>query len=361
MRAYKLLTESCSIALVLCVGMILEPAYASRLFGIVESNGRVIVPIKYTSIASNHDGSFCLSVHPDQLHPATIDKDGHNIGKRCPPLAASHGTSQKSQIADTSKPTLHFKYSVPQAKIVEGPKGIGVTDFAGRIIIPPIYIGINPIFVTRKADDDRIYVATVQNHHAPAATPTKFLIKTPGKTEDPELYTASTMDPWFFIVFDRNGKELTRLSAATRVNSRFFQEGLLKIGPPAKKTQSFMDAKGKIALTLQGYDSADTFSNGLSYVGNAAGSSWVDRTGKKVIGPFKNACLGRFGKDRGIVQFYRNGKTFVGAVDRAGVFRIPADYESLSEVPGDRFLAEKNQRLQLIDKNNNLICQLPED
>jgi hypothetical protein len=357
----KLLTKSCSIALALCVGMIFNPAYGSMLFGIIDSNGNVIVPIKFASITSNQDGSFFLSEQPDQQHLTAVDRDGHLISRSCPPLAASPGAAQKSQIADRSQQALHFKYSVSQAKIVEGPKGIGVTDFAGRIIIPPIYVCINPIFVTRKADDDRIYVATVQNHHAPAATPTKFLIKTPGKTEDPELYTASTMDPWFFIVFDRNGKELTRLSAATRVNSGFFQEGLLKINPPALKTPSFMDANGKIALTLKGYDSADTFSNGLSYVANAAGSSWVDRTGKQVIGPFKNACLGRFGKERGIVQFYRNGKPFVGAVDRAGVFRIPADYESLNEFSGDWFLAAKNHRLQLIDKNNNLICQFPKN
>jgi hypothetical protein len=213
--------------------------------------------------------------------------------------------------------------------VVSGSEGHGIYSAKGTLIIPARY-------------DDIKYVGD-----------RKFVVR---KFQD-----AST-SCW---LFDDKGTFIARLPDWTLVNDSVFHEGLLNIGDSYSPT-AFVDEKGKVLPNFDRYTDVKEFSDGLAAASltNRDGrwAGFINHQGKMVIGPFENADVFKFENGRAIVAANpKTGKPKAGLVSSKGTFVVPMIYDSISSIGNDKFCAQRNNQVAILDSDGKVVIQFPAD
>ena len=325
-----------------------NPAWTKDLFGLLDYKGNIVVPFTHDSVNYADDGTFELTDGCGaDAKISIVDKEGK--------VLRSH---QKASLATSSKNVpvpegYKLVSSVRGTNVISGPDGFGLIDGDGKILIPAKYASIQKVMSARDGEET-LYVANAIN--LPNKPYAQFFTAKVAGTD--QTYTMANKDGMYFVLFDSKGTELGKYPWSFRLNSGRISEGLIRIGQ-FLSPQGFIDTRGQIVIKPESFVDAGDFHNGLCPAHRDDSGGWIDRSGKMVVGPFRQASLSDFGKERGIVSFHKEGQQTSGAVDRSGKFAIPPEYSVLTDCGDGVFLAAKDNRLRLIDSNNNLICLLP--
>jgi hypothetical protein len=297
-----------------------QAALAYVSFGLIDRTGKAIIPAKYVLLRYVGHGQYWAVANHETggASGVLLDKDGRELHLNLP-----DGCQPVSFDGDTI--------------IIKGPKGMGVTDPSGRIIIPPEY-GISSHFA-----EDRIVAAKQQN-----------------STIDPNTETQ-------YVVFDRSGKEIGKLPAAGLYLRQAFSDGLLiwQTDNPFGAT-GYLDSTGRFVLkpglvTVRG--EAGDFSDGFAAVdvlrGPKKGAAFIDRQGNVAIGPF--AQVQQFQHGLAIVEQSPHKKNHWGVINRRGQFVIQPKYTFLGSLGKSTFVAQADTNWLVINAAGKKLLSLPKE
>lgn len=141
-------------------------------------------------------------------------------------------------------------------------------------------------------------------------------VSTEVEVRDAEGYLVSTENR--YLILKADGTIITPEVDAARMES--FSDGLAAYYDAETKRFGYVDTNGKAAIPAQ-YMSACPFSDGLAYVSTVEGDYYyIDKTGKKVLGPYDDGTVYRGGFSNGLARFdgRLNDKHFVGYIDKSG-------------------------------------------
>lgn len=314
-------------ALSLCVGA----KAAEFKEGVIDLQGRTIIPAKYDSIGYYPKGWFVLTdgghrASESQKH-TIVDMNGNELnadlqkrlaielGLTIPELPSGCTLSHRQD-------GFLFVYSHD---------GSGVCSADGKEIIPTKWLQIQ-------------YVGDLL-----------FVSKQISKNENNEWKEHQ-------FLLDSSGNVIAELPPWAHVMNAKFHEGLLNIASLGPEPSAYIDKQGKIAIGPGPYTYAKDFSCGLAPVeysdSHGRWSGYINHEGKLAVGPFKGAGTSQFYDGYGVVTYYLpDHKRKVGIVDTSGKFVIPADWDAIGQ-RDQGFLAAKNGRYFLLSHQGNVLVEL---
>lgn len=247
----------------------------------------------------------------------------------------SVGQPKTSVVNESKEPVLPTGISVIEKQgeylLVGGASGQGVCTSTGRLIIPTNFGQIRYV-------GDNLFAASNYREDGSCA--------------------------WWLL--DSEGRTVSKLPDWTRVDSRrSFSDGLLNIGEDFSPT-AFVNRRGNVVPNFDQYTDVKEFSFGLAAASyndrNGRRSGFVNRDGKMVIGPFRNAELQKFENGVAVVSVYSGfGKPKAGLVSTTGKFVVPMSYEGISPIGNGKFWAHRNNRVVILDSTGKVFIKFPDD
>ncbi len=131
-----------------------------------------------------------------------------------------------------------------------------------------------------------------------------------------------------------DGKALCELPNLIRVGDSFCEQ-LLRVKDP-NGFVGFIDPKGQVAIPPADIRSASDFSDGLAAVqkiskAGITSGAFIDRTGTVVLGPFEHVLVSPMKSGLAVVSKLEGQRYRYGAINSAGKFVIPLQYDAISQ------------------------------
>ena len=294
----------------------LHPIKVKGLWGLIDSNGRVVVQPRFLNVGKiGYDWNPAFS---DGLAPVNLNGNWGYID-----------TSGKIAI----RPQFHIahRFSDGLARVTGADLRVGYIDRTGVFQIPPKYC------YAGEGGDFSEGLAAVHN------------AETCGW-----ISHSGPISPQTFYLIEKDGRPVF-----TGLNASGFREGLspVRIG----KKYGYMDHTGKLLINAR-FDMAWQFAEGLAVVQTGDWHSFIDRSGKVVIRGSKYLDV-HDSFTEGLARF-RKGTKF-GFIDRSGKVVVPPIYdnagnfsEGLAAVNVGQDLNGEGGKWGYIDKTGHVVIDL---
>lgn len=333
--------------------------FASSLhaqYGVLDSNGKMIIPFEYGKNWYYNDGYFAVTKNKKR---GIIDFDGNVIipfeyEQTIPfseDLAAVKKDGKFGYVNKSGQVVIPFQFDNAQSfkngrAVVMNFKGRDITkaliNKKGELIIPFDYTYVTPT-------EDGLYNVSVNNSFG--------LFDRDGKEIAPVIYSAIfNLEEGIRKVqkkgktgyLDKNGQEIIPCVYGRGTN---FKNGIAVVYKNRK--YHLIDTQGNIILTSD-YEFINEPQDGMLAFGMDGKQGYIGLDGKVKI-PATYKRVGYFHKGLATVT---NDKNLKGIIDKKGNTIVPFEYESIGGFSNGYAYVSKNNKSGFIDRNGKLVVPM---
>ncbi len=298
-------------------GLCSPEAFAYIEYGIIDRDGRTIVPCKYRIIEYLGHGNFFLEEINDE-HPLKPSYKGKVVDRDGKPLTLN--VPDGFTLSNVYPPASSDKDDLPKSSLpadtilqIHGKEGVGLCRLDGSIILEPKYEYIG---------------APIRGFLHVSSLP------------------LSKRTPIFFIFNSKTGKRLEISGLTAMPNFASEPPFPFEVHRDGKSIWGYIDLDGTILIEPK-YSSAGEFmADGLARVcsQNVRDHFYIDKAGNKVAAPpyrhvenFKDSCL---------VMVNEGTRLKYGLIDKNGKYTIEPEYTQLKKLSDNLFAGRKTENDQ---------------